>query len=256
MFIVYLSLAFFACLLGAITGLGGGVIIKPLLDLIGNYDVSTINVLSSLTVFSMSIVSLIKQIKNGFKLKKEFIFICIGSIIGGVIGTEIFAVLTNSISQNAITFYQSIILAIILVIVLLKDKLKKIIISDNFALLTIGFLLGCISSFLGIGGGPINMLVAVVFLGMDVRNAAVVSIFIIFCSQFAKMISIVLTTGFSIYNLSVLPFMIFGAIFGGFIGANFNKKLELKTINKIFNIIIYAIIFINLFNATTALNLI
>lgn len=49
------------------TGMGGGVIIKPAMDFIGTYNAQTIGVISSITVFSMSIVSIIKQIQ--LKLK-------------------------------------------------------------------------------------------------------------------------------------------------------------------------------------------
>ena len=58
---VYFLIALFATTAGAMTGMGGGVIIKPLLDLLGGYDTATIGVLSSLTVLIMSLVSVAKQ---------------------------------------------------------------------------------------------------------------------------------------------------------------------------------------------------
>lgn len=54
---VYFLIALLATTAGAMTGMGGGVIIKPLLDLLGDYDAATIGVLSALTVFVMSLVS-------------------------------------------------------------------------------------------------------------------------------------------------------------------------------------------------------
>jgi len=84
---VYFFIAFGATLIGSIAGMGGGVIIKPMMDLIGHYDILTISVISSMTVLSMAIVATIKQVKNGFKITDTIIFITAGAVIGGVLGT-------------------------------------------------------------------------------------------------------------------------------------------------------------------------
>ncbi len=49
--IVYFLIILFATIVGAGAGMGGGVIIKPTLDLISDYNVVTISFLSSVTVF-------------------------------------------------------------------------------------------------------------------------------------------------------------------------------------------------------------
>ena len=60
-------LIFIICLLasviGGICGIGGGVIIKPVLDAMGIMSVSAISFLSGLTVMSMSIISVLRQRK-------------------------------------------------------------------------------------------------------------------------------------------------------------------------------------------------
>lgn len=48
------AIAFFASTIGAICGIGGGVIIKPVMDAFGVMDVSVINFLSGCTVLSMT----------------------------------------------------------------------------------------------------------------------------------------------------------------------------------------------------------
>lgn len=45
---------FAACVLGTICGMGGGIIIKPVLDAAGVMSVSTITFLSGVTVIAMS----------------------------------------------------------------------------------------------------------------------------------------------------------------------------------------------------------
>ena len=63
-FLIYFALALFATTVGSLTGMGGGVIIKPLMDVLGDYNVQTIGIVSSITVFSMAVVSVIKQLKS------------------------------------------------------------------------------------------------------------------------------------------------------------------------------------------------
>ena len=55
--VVYLLIALGATLLGACTGGGGGILIKPILDLMGDYDAPTIGVLSAVTLLTMSAAS-------------------------------------------------------------------------------------------------------------------------------------------------------------------------------------------------------
>ena len=60
-YVIYFLIAIGATTVGSLTGMGGGVIIKPLMDVLHDFDVQTIGVISSLTVFSMSVVSIGKQ---------------------------------------------------------------------------------------------------------------------------------------------------------------------------------------------------
>src|SRR5699024_10800605 len=54
----YFLIGLLTSVIGAISGLGGGVFIKPILDFFGHYPITTIGVLSSTSVFTMSAVSL------------------------------------------------------------------------------------------------------------------------------------------------------------------------------------------------------
>lgn len=88
--VLYSVIILIATIFGAIAGLGGGVIIKPLFDIIGVHDASTIGFYSSVAVFTRCVVSIFKQIKKGFQFDlKTMIFIAIGSLIGGLLGENI-----------------------------------------------------------------------------------------------------------------------------------------------------------------------
>ena len=62
--IIYLVISLLASVVGAICGIGGGVIIKPVLDLCGLASVSTISFLSGCTVLSMSCYSVAKNLSS------------------------------------------------------------------------------------------------------------------------------------------------------------------------------------------------
>lgn len=250
MIFVYFLVAFGATTFGALAGLGGGVIIKPLLDTLGHYDLTTIGLLSSITVFSMAIVSIYKQSKNGFKVNKNLFLLAIGSILGGGIGKSVFAyTLTLFSNEDILSGIQALLLAGLLVIVLFKKHLPHFHIKNPILVSLIGLLLGSVASFLGIGGGPINVAVLVMFMALDIKEAAINSIFIILLSQFSKLSLVLIGEGFSSYNLKMLYFMIPGGILGGLLGSRLNKVVDSVALHKVFNIAVLLIIFINLFNA-------
>src|SRR5690625_4145242 len=98
-FILYFFIGLIASTLGAVAGLGGGVVIKPVLDFFGHYDLATIGVLSASTVLAMATVSLIKAKMNHIKINKVVSsIIALGSILGGVFGKGIFNYLTNNLN--------------------------------------------------------------------------------------------------------------------------------------------------------------
>ena len=57
--LVFILVSFFASVIGAICGIGGGVIIKPVLDAFGLYSVSTISFMSGCIVLAMTAYSVI-----------------------------------------------------------------------------------------------------------------------------------------------------------------------------------------------------
>lgn len=251
--IAYFLIALGATILGAMAGLGGGVIIKPLLDFLGDYSLSTIGVLSSFTVFSMAVVSIIKQIRYKVKIEvRKTVFIGIGSIIGGVLGDKIINLILNVLNESLVTIVQNSILAILLIFIYIymnnKEKYKSYKVNNSIACILIGLLLGSIASFLSIGGGPINVCVLALFFSMDTKEAAVNSIITILFSQGSKLITIITTQGLSGFDLTMLPYMVIGGIVGGMVGSKLNKKFNSAAILKVFNMVVLALILLNIYN--------
>ena len=252
--IIYFLVALFSTILGSSAGFGGGIIIKPVLDSLGSYELPTINLLSSSTIFIMSIVTVFYQVKKKDKIDiKKTIVVSFGSIVGGIIGQKLMSIiLSKNINIGLVKKIQRIIIIILLILVFLymknKDKIKAYRINNILLIGLLGVFLGSISAFLGIGGGPINVAAFTILFSMTANEAARNSILVIFFSQGAKIISIAITTGFSSYNLDMLPYMLIGGVLGGMIGYKINKSVSEKSIIRIFNSVTISIILLNFYN--------
>lgn len=253
--LIYAIIMFVATFLGASAGLGGGVIIKPALDFIGAHDLNTISFLSTSAVFTMSVYATIKQIRN--KVTFDYIMISMiafGAIIGGNVGSSLFSMLLSMIDNQVLLCLQASMLAILLIIVLINVNVshQNLCIKNNILIFIIGFCLGVISSFLGIGGGPINVAVFIFFFSVDMKTATVYSIATILFSQASKLATIAFTTGFGSFDLTLLVYILPMSILGAIIGTKLNYIAKERTIKYIFNVTVAAIILLNIFNAINA----
>jgi len=216
MYVIYFLIGFLATLLGASAGLGGGVIIKPVLDLFGHYDIGTIGFLSAATVFSMASVSLLRARKNNIRIEKaQSILIAVGSIIGGFFGKSIFNYFVDHETiGEMIGLIQSGLLVTILVLILIFIKFHQHFtsyhIKNRLVIILVGFILGVLSSFIGIGGGPLNVAILGWLFSMNTKNAVFNSIFIIFFSQLTAIVLVIANMDVQSYDLSMLPVMIVG----------------------------------------------
>lgn len=250
--ILYAIVIFIATFLGSSAGLGGGVIIKPVLDFIGAHDLSMISFLSTSAVFTMAVYSTIKQVRNKVKFDTIMIvLVAIGAMIGGNVGSSLFSYLMKVMDNDVLRFIQSLSLAILLIVVLINVNVehKNLTVKNKFVTFIIGLLLGIISAFLGIGGGPINVAVFIFFFSVDLKSATVYSIATILFSQGSKLFTIATTSGFAIFDLSLLWYTLPMAVLGGIVGTYVNHKANEKLIKQIFNITVVCIILLNLYNA-------
>ena len=118
--------------------------------------------------------------------------------------------------------------------------------------LVIGLLLGIMSSFLGIGGGPINLVVLGYFFSMDTKTAAANSLYIILFSQTASLLATLLTASVPEFRIPALILMVAGGIGGGIVGRKLNKKMDNKAVDKLFIGLMVLIVGICVYNAVRA----
>lgn len=250
MTLTYSLIVLMATVIGSVAGIGGGVIIKPVFDMFNYHDSSTISLYSSFIVLSMSTIAMIKLIKRGVKFNKKIIVLMVlGSIIGGINGQLVFSLLANSnkYSQYAGQIQNILLLISLLAIILYylyKNRIKSYKINNPITIFSIGFILGFISIFLGIGGGPLNIFLLGMFFSYDQRESAVYSIAIIFFSQIAKFATLLCRDSIINYDLSMVPILCIVAIIGGYVGITLNRKISVKSIEKIYITTIIGLIFI------------
>lgn len=236
---IEMIIALIASLIGAISGIGGGVIIKPVLDLTTSYSPDVISILSSATVFSMASSAMFKHYQMHTKFDVKFaIYIAVSSMFGGLLGQSILAELLR-LENFPLKQIQNLVLMILLILVLLYMNIFKEKIQWHFkkpiAPILVGLIFGMISTFLGIGGGPINMAALTLFFAMGTKEASVISVFMIFFSQLSKLSQVVLTQSTIGLNLTALYFMIPAGILGGLLGSKLNRQFSEKQIHTLFN---------------------
>ena len=254
-FVLVFAICFLASIIGAICGIGGGVIIKPALDAFGIMDVSTISFLSGCTVLSMSTYSVIKSKRSGSsKIDQETgVPLALGAAIGGVTGKYLFQIIKRmSANPDRVGAIQAVCLLIVILGTLLytifKSRIKTHKIESKAVCAVIGLLLGIMSSFLGIGGGPINLVVFFYFFSMDTKTAAENSLYTILFSQIASVLYSIVSGSVPDFSVGMLALMVASGICGGACGRSFNKKLESHVVDRLFIGLMIVMIFINVYN--------
>ena len=166
-----IPLGFAAGLLGSMIGLGGGIIVVPVLTFLGfPPTVAASNSLfAALSNATASTISYSKQKRIEYSLGLKLGLLSIpGTILGAIISTDvapdIFKILFGFvlIASAAYIFLRK------------KIETKEKTISKQMIVFAIGasFFAGVISSFFGIGGGIIFVPLMVVGMGMAMKKAA------------------------------------------------------------------------------------
>lgn len=253
--IVFVMVAMFACLIGKICGMGGGVIIKPVLDAYGVLSVEAINYLSGCTVFGMCLWSVSKSfLKHESQIKlKTSTSLAIGAAIGGVFGKSIFSALQKLMTDpDKAGGIQAILLFIVTFLTLLytikKEQFSTFCVDSIFISVVIGLFLGTLGSFLGIGGGPINMAVLYLFYSMPLKVAAQNSLYIIFISQGTGLLKVMMSSGIPDVSIDILMAMIVFGILGSELGGRLNVKISENVVKYLFECSMILIMGISIYN--------
>ncbi len=157
-YIVILIISFSAALLGTICGIGGGVVLKPLMDAMSGLGIAEINFLSGCTVLCMSSYSVLKEKVSRRSVidQKVTPFLGIGSAVGGLLGKQIFQIMWYKMGDTGkLRIIQAVLLMVITAATLAytfqEKNCRTYRMNGKGTAAFIGGVLGVFSAFLGIG---------------------------------------------------------------------------------------------------------
>ena len=251
MHIIYFAIVLAATLIGGIAGLGGGLFIRPILDFIDYHNALTISFFSSSAITVMAISNTIKKLKSGMEVKfKMALFIAFGAIIGGFFGNILLELTTYHMPDENVKLLHAVLTILVVSLALfftdrfkLKTPLKNLI----FASL-IGLISGIMGTYLGLGGGIINIPFLMIFFGLSMKNATTNSIVIIFFAHSSRIITLGFTVSYAYFDLSFIVFIVIAALLGGFLGASAVKKMSDTTVKRFFQFSLIFVLLVNIIN--------
>lgn len=240
--VIYSIVVFLATFVGASTGLGGGIIIKPALDLVGADQVATISAYSSMAVFTMCMMALSRRLRIGLEQpirKKVVIGLAGGAVVGGFLGEVAFRQLVSRWQNTQVSGTQSLLLLIVVTLLILlslwSPNRQSFRVTSGFGIFGVGLGVGALSVFLGIGGGPINMAVLLYLFAMPAKEAAFYSLVMIFFAQVVKVSGIMM----SWQSLQLRPIVVISvllcAILGGYVGIQAQQRLRHRQVLTLYH---------------------
>lgn len=243
--------------IGAVCGVGGGVLIKPALDAMNCMSVASVSFLSGCTVLSMSAISAAKNLKKReTAIGKQTLPLGIGAAVGGLLGKELLqSLLAGGADAQKAGLAQSVLLAAVCLATLLymyreaSGRVQRKNVKSNVLAAGIGLALGLISAFLGIGGGPMNLAVLSYFFSMDTKEAAANSLCVIFLSQTASLLLTLITRTVPDFHPLYLILMVLGGVLGGFLGHGIRAKIKSQHVTYLLGALLLAVIAVSLKNA-------
>lgn len=244
--------AYAAGLLGSLTGLGGGVIVIPLLTLVFNVDIRYAIGAALLASIATSSGAASAYVKEGITNIRLGMFLEIATTIGAIIG----AIIAVHLPTNTVAIIFGVILIFSAVMTLRRKregtikegsklsyalklnssypekgklveyKLKNVI--GGFSLMTVA---GTISGLLGIGSGALKVLAMDSTMRIPFKVSTTTSNFMIGVTAAASAV-IYLQRGYMVPGIA-FP-VILGVLGGAFTGSKLLSKINPKTLKMIF----------------------
>lgn len=218
----FIPLGFVAGILGSMVGLGGGIIVVPVLTFFGfpptlSASNSLFAALSNATASTIS-YSKQKRIDYAIGLKLGLLSIP-GTILGALISTDSSPVIFK------ILFGILLVASSIYIYLRKKIETSKSRTGSKIMILTIvaSFFAGIISSFFGIGGGIVFVPLMVIGLSMTMKIAAPTSQFILL---FASLSGVIVHSILGHPDFAQSGLLAVGAFAGGILGARISIGIK------------------------------
>jgi len=229
-----IPLGFAAGVLGSMIGLGGGIIIVPILTFLGfPPTVAASNSLfAALSNSVASTISYSKQKRIEFSLGLKLGLLAIpGTVLGAIISTDI--------APDVFKILFGFVLIASSVYIFLRKQVesREKIISKQLIVFAIGasFFAGIISSFFGIGGGIVFVPLMVVGMGMSMKKAAPTSQLILL---FASLSGVIVHSILGHPDFLQSGFLAIGSFFGGLVGAKLSLSIKERNLKILVSVVL------------------
>lgn len=257
--LIVLFFGLFSGIVGALVGLGGGIILVPALlyfgitlDLIPDLTPQNIVGLSVIMMIFVGLSSTLSYVKRGTVDYKSALILFIGSVPGTILGAWI----NRKLDVPSFNLYFGILLIIIALILIFNKHLKPITwfkkhgkefsktdVDGNtynygypiwFALL-MTFVIGITSGMFGIGGGSMIVPMLIILFLFPPHIAVATSMFLVFLTSIINSATHIYFGHIPWqYVFAVIP----GAYIGAKIGAAINKKMSSQTVILVLRIML------------------
>lgn len=230
----FILLGFAAGVLGSMIGLGGGIIVVPVLTFLG-FPPTVAASNSLFAALSNAVASTIsyskqKRIEISLGLKLGLLSIP-GTVLGAIISTdvapEIFKILFGFVLIASASY------------IFLRKKIEsnEKRLSKQIMIFAIGasFFAGIISAFFGIGGGIIFVPLMVVGMGMVMKRAAPTSQLILL---FSSLSGVIVHSLLGHPDFTQAGFLAIGSFAGGLVGARLSIDIKERYLQIIVSVVI------------------
>jgi uncharacterized membrane protein YfcA len=229
-----IPLGFVAGVLGSMIGLGGGIIVVPVLTFFG-FPPTLAASDSLFAAFSNAVASTIsyskqKRIEYSLGLKLGLLTIP-GTVLGAYVSSDV----TPEIFK--ILFGLVLISSAIYIFLRKKIETKEKVIKKQIMIFAVAasFFAGIISSFFGIGGGIIFVPLMVVGIGMTMKKAAPTSQFILLFASFS---GVVVHSILGHPDFLQAGLLASGSFAGGVLGARLSLEIRERFLQILVSVII------------------
>ncbi len=249
--IILILLGVFSAIIGAIVGIGGGIIIVPTLIFLGMQagileGITPQKAIGTSTVILIStgLSATVGYIKAKQVDLKSGLFFLIGIVPGALVG----AYLSKYLTLDSFNLYFGIFLIVISIVLMIRNKIKPIQwfqnknnervfidssgVEHHYSIAPVPaiiatFLVGCLTGLFGIGGGALMTPLMIIVFRFPPHIAVGTSMLMIFFSSLSGAVSHIIQ-GNVIWYYAVI--LIIASYIGAKVGVQINKKMKSDTV--------------------------
>lgn len=244
-------LGFIAAAYGTIVGAGGGFLVVPMLLLLFSITPEAAAATGLAVVALNAISGMPILIKQRRVLSRTGLWLSLGAAPGTFLGAFLVRFVSESFFYG---IFACLLIGLGLFLIFNKKKetdsqaTAELAVTDEsvvapnpenpgsfLQLLFIGFLLGVVSSFFGIGGGWLLVPIMVYVLGISIKTATATSMFSL---AIYSLIGLIPSLQDSIIDWQIVLWAGFGVVVGAQVGAIVSKKMKGTTITRLLSILV------------------